>query len=314
MRPCDRPCANGWPVQPDELAAVADVVAQAIQEALAPVLERLAVAEARLEDRPGEAAALGLLRERVAIVETKAAQPGPVPVALPIDLTPVLERVATAEARLQTLGDLRDRVVMIETKAAAPALADPAIAPLLSRLDVLDVVQAQLATGMAGLVREVHENRVVDNTHADANTRELALLSERVAVVETRAPVPGPAGRDGQDGMHGKDGADGLGFEDLDVAFDGDRRLELRFERAGGRAKSFPITLPFLRYQGVYQDGKAYDAGDTVSWGGSAWHCNEPTTTKPGDGSKAWTLCVKRGRDGKDGVDAPGALPAVKVR
>jgi hypothetical protein len=98
----------------------------------------------------------------------------------------------------------------------------------------------------------------------DALTKELGGLRERVAVIEVRPVLPGPPG---DPGPPGKDGADG---------------------KAG------------LTYLGVYQDGKSYDVGELVTWGGSMWHCNEPTETKPGEGSKAWTLSVKRGRDGKD--------------
>jgi hypothetical protein len=230
-------------MQPELLEALAGEVALLIKAALGPVLERLAVAEARLVQTLAYDQALTELRDRVLIAETKT---------LPPDLSPDA-RVAAIDTRLM---------------------------PVLERL---------------------------------------AAVSERVAVVETRAPVPGPAGqdgahgKDGADGLNGKDGADGLGFDDLAVAFDGDRTVDLTFVR-GTERKSFPIVLPFLRYVGVYQDGKAYTAGDVVTWAGSTWTAAEATTTKPGDGSKSWQLCVKRGRDGKDGVDAPGALPVVKVR
>lgn len=131
---------------------------------------------------------------------------------------------------------------------------------------------APLLERMAALEARVQEDLVVNNAHADANTRELAALRERVAVVEVRPVVPGPPG---EPGPPGKDGAPGT---------------------------------PGLKYWGVYQDGKAYDVGDIVTRSGSAWHCNEPTTTVPGDGSKAWTLMVKRGGDGKAGpVGAKGA-------
>jgi hypothetical protein len=63
--------------------------------------------------------------------------------------------------------------------------------------------------------------------------------------------------------------------------------------------------VPGLEYRGVFVDGASYAAGDLVTWAGSAWHCNDATTTKPGDGAKAWTLMVKRGRDGKDGTHGP---------
>jgi len=222
-------------MQPELLEALAGEVALLIKAALGPVLERLAVAEARLTQTLAYDQALSELRDRVLVGETKTAAAVPTP----IDLAPVLER--------------------------------------------------------------------------------LAAVSERVAVGETRAPVPGPAGQDGTkgvdgvNGLNGADGRDGLGFDDLTVAFDGDRTLDLTFLR-GTEKKSFPIVLPFLRYVGVYQDGKTYDVGDVTTWAGSTWHCKTATATKPGEGSAAWTLIVKRGRDGSDGRDAPGVLPVVKVR
>jgi hypothetical protein len=99
----------------------------------------------------------------------------------------------------------------------------------------------------------------------DALTKELGGLRERVAVIEVRPVQPGPPGDPGPPGLNGADGK------------------------------------PGLTYQGVYVEGKSYDVGELVTWGGSMWHCNEATELKPGEGSKAWTLAVKRGRDGKDG-------------
>ena len=107
-----------------------------------------------------------------------------------------------------------------------------------------------------------------------------AALQERVAVLEVRPLLPGPTGKDGKDGapgLDGKDGAPGLNGKD---------------------------GLAGLSYEGVYQEGKAYEPGQLATWGGSAWHCNEHTTSKPGEGAQAWTLMIKRGRDGKDGKDA----------
>lgn len=224
-------------------------------------------------------------------------------------LGPVLERLAAAETRLATLGDLRDRVITVETKAAIPAppvdLGDVrdrllAVETRASTPGMVEISLADLRDRFAALEARVN---------SDVATKEIGALRERMAVVETRAPVPGPAGKDGDPGTNG---ADGLGFDDLAVDFDGDRTLALTFAR-GDQKKSFPIALPFLRYCGVYQDGKAYDVGDVTTWAGSTWSCKSATTTKPGEGSPAWVLIVKRGRDGKDGVDAPGALPVVSV-
>lgn len=114
-----------------------------------------------------------------------------------------------------------------------------------------------------------------------------------------RDGVPGAHGEKGLDGARGMNGQDGLGFDDLAVLHDGERGVTFRFIK-GDKVKEFTVTVPALIYRGVYTDGKTYEPGDVVTWGGSTWHNGEPTTTKPGEGSKSWTLMVKRGRDGKD--------------
>ena len=57
---------------------------------------------------------------------------------------------------------------------------------------------------------------------------------------------------------------------------------------------------PELRYAGTWSDGKSYPVGSVVTDGGSMWHANTRTAERPGT-SESWTLCVKRGRDGRDG-------------
>jgi hypothetical protein len=109
-----------------------------------------------------------------------------------------------------------------------------------------------------------------------AAVTDTGVLRERVATLEARPPLAGPAGQDGAPGPPGKDGTDGT---------------------------------PGLAYRGVFVEGQTYDRGQVVTWAGGSWHCNETTTTKPGEGLKAWTLMVKRGRDGKDGKDGPSGPP-----
>jgi hypothetical protein len=55
-----------------------------------------------------------------------------------------------------------------------------------------------------------------------------------------------------------------------------------------------------VKYMGVYRDGAEYSEGSLVTLHGSLFHANRTTKMIPGDGSVDWTLCVKRGRDGKD--------------
>lgn len=118
--------------------------------------------------------------------------------------------------------------------------------------------------------------------------------------IRTLARTPGPQGPAGRDGF---------GFDDLSVV-ETEKGYMIRFKR-GQDVQDFRI--PVMIYQGVFTDGKTYRRGDTVTWGGSLWHCDTETTDKP-DGGKSWRLAAKRGRDGKDGTmkDPPKGGP-VKV-
>lgn len=290
---------------PLDLNAIADDVVALVSSALGPVKADMLAVKAQiavLETRWNDVTAI---RERLAVLEAR-----PVP-----DATGLQERVAAAELRLESqasaaaaLADLRN-----ETGAVRERLAVLEARPL---PDSTDALQERLAAAEFRLDAGPLLESTVNVLKAENNS-----LRERIAVLETRGAMPGPpgpAGRDGRDGapgVNGANGVDGLGFDDLAVNFDGDRTLSLSFVK-GFQRKDFPVALPFLRYQDVYQEGKAYTAGDVVTWAGSTWHCNEPTTTKPGEhaGAKAWTLCVKKGRDGKDGRDGDPGLPVVKVR
>jgi hypothetical protein len=122
------------------------------------------------------------------------------------------------------------------------------------------------------------------------------------AARDGRDGLPGRDGEKGLDGLPGRDGKDGLGFDDLGVDYDGERTVTLRYVR-GDDVKAFPLVLPVPIYRGVYRPDQNYARGDQVTFGGSIWHCNQPSEEKPGDGSAAWTLAAKRGRDGRNGKD-----------
>lgn len=269
----------------------ADMVVLTVKAALAPVLDRLSAAEQSNLELKAMLGGLPELRDRLIVMETKAA----------LVVTPAASGPSAAELELllrdrleplvKTMDGLTLRVTAVEAKpepVATTTTTPPAIGPTAA------------------------ETELTLRDRLEPVTKSLALLSERVAVMEVRAPVAGPAGQDGKNGLDGKDGADGLGFDDMDVEFDGDRTVLLKFAR-GTKAKSWPLVFPFQKYQGVYQQGKSYDMGDTVSWGSQLWHCNESTVTPPGDGSKFWQLCVRKGRDGKDGRDAVSAAPVVSI-
>lgn len=115
----------------------------------------------------------------------------------------------------------------------------------------------------------------------------------------------GRDGKDGSDGLHGKDGVDGLGFDDLEAVYDDHGRMSLRFSR-GDVVKMFRV--PGQVDRGVFKQGESYEQGDGVTWGGSFWIAQAPTTAKPGEASaesRAWRLAVKKGSDGKSGPRGP---------
>lgn len=91
------------------------------------------------------------------------------------------------------------------------------------------------------------------------------------------------------------------GIADLEVTNTDERNFTVTVTRASGQAETKSFALPVMIYRGVFKSGSEYLPGDTITWGGSLWHCDEPSTDKPGEiGSKGWTLATKRGRDGRD--------------
>lgn len=125
----------------------------------------------------------------------------------------------------------------------------------------------------------------------------------------------GPVGPSGERGPHGEKGdlgpagpagergPDGFGFDDIEVEHDGERRFTLRFVRGTEIKQCGTFVMPVQIYRGVHVDGRTYERGDTVTWGGSLWHCDEPTSDKPRENTKVWTLQAKRGADGRHGKD-----------
>jgi integrin beta 3 len=115
-------------------------------------------------------------------------------------------------------------------------------------------------------------------------------------------------GKDGRDGEAGKDGRDGFGFDDMDVnVLDDDRTIELSFRR-GDEVKAFTLKWPTMIYRGVYSQGKEYEAGDAVTWGGHVWIAERSTSAKPDQPGEGWRLAVKRGARG------PAALTTEPVK
>jgi integrin beta 3 len=140
------------------------------------------------------------------------------------------------------------------------------------------------------------------------NHREMAVLMKgiapvfREAIISAVQPVADRLRmlelRELPEGPPGKDGRDGFTLEDFDCrVLEDDRTIEFSF-KSGEYEHIATLKWPTMLYRGVYHEGTEYERGDVVTWGGSLWHCDEPTKEKPGTDS--WTLAAKKGRDGKD--------------
>lgn len=122
--------------------------------------------------------------------------------------------------------------------------------------------------------------------------------------------LPGDNGRDGRDGLpgapgaagrDGNDGRDGLGVADLDVVYDGERMLTLRWAN-GDRLVERQFVMPLMIYRGSWHAG-IYERGDVVSYAGALFIAKLRTAIKPE--TDDWQLCVKRGLPGKNGERGP---------
>ena len=92
------------------------------------------------------------------------------------------------------------------------------------------------------------------------------------------------------------------GVADIDVSMTGERSFTVVVRQSSGQRTEKTFSLPVMLYRGVFRAGETYHPGDTVTWGGSLWHCNSMTEDKPGEAhSSAWTLAAKRGRDAGGG-------------
>ena len=204
--------------------------------------------------------------------------------------------------------------------------------------DVVSEAVAEIPVPQDGKSVTVEDIRAVLQELITASMPEIpdvkALISK--AMAEIPAPEPGRPGEDGRDALalellpfidgsksyprgsyathngglwrayektHGMRGWECVvdGVAGVDVGKEGMRNFTVTVNHASGASEKKTFDLPVMVYRGVFKSGDEYLPGDTVTWGGSLWHCDEQTQDKPGEtGAKGWTLAAKRGRDGRD--------------
>jgi len=142
------------------------------------------------------------------------------------------------------------------------------------------------------------------------------------------AGEPGKDGRDGERGQAGEPGPAGPAgsagrdgtitiADELVASYDGARRLTFLHKSSGRALEGGSVVLPIPLYCGVYTDGRRYEASDLVTYGGSLWLAKTDTGAKPDEltaEGRAWTLIVKRGRDGKAGAKGERGAAGVNGR
>ncbi len=97
------------------------------------------------------------------------------------------------------------------------------------------------------------------------------------------------------------------GIQSLDIVQSENlRTFTIAARMFNGEIHAKEFTLPVVLYRSIFREGEEYEAGDSVTFGGSLYICLRDTKSKPADGSD-WRLAAKRGADGKPGIDGkPG--------
>ena len=99
-----------------------------------------------------------------------------------------------------------------------------------------------------------------------------------------------------------------INFEQINA-----REFSVNISKSSGAVVEHKARIPVPVYKGVYREDDTHEQGDMVTWAGAVWHCEEPTTEKPGEGAKGWRLAVKRGRDGKNGTNGRDLVNGMKI-
>lgn len=251
----------------------------------------------------------------------------PAPVDLSADLAALKAAVEAIERpTIPALPELPDIAALVDTAVAAAVAALPTPVDLSEELSGLKAVFDAIEPSITLLPQELPDIEAMIRTAVDAAVAAIpqpekaiglagALIdrSGELVVTLSNGEVQRLGLVVGKDGDDGKPGRDGFNLENFDAKVMDDCRTVLLSFVGKDIDYSVELGFPVMLYRGVFTEGD-YSKGDTVTWGGSLWHCEaDKTEAKPGDGSKDWTLCAKKGRDGKDGV-LKDAKPQQPVR
>lgn len=104
----------------------------------------------------------------------------------------------------------------------------------------------------------------------------------------------------GNDGTPGHNGTDGLGFDDMDVSYDGERSFTITWQR-GDLVKTKTFIVPTVIDRGYWREGSEAKTGDAMTHDGTLWIALRDTKAKPARESDDWRIGARKGRDGAQG-------------
>lgn len=240
----------------------------------------------------------------------------PAPVDLSLDLEALkaaVEGIVIPEIprapELPDIGGMVDEAV----KAAVASIPAPQDGKGVTVEDVAPLIASEVEKRVSGISIAKDGKDGIDGKNGVGLAGALIDRAGELVVTLTNGETKNLGPVVGKDGDPGKAGRDGFALEDFDASVMDDGRTVLLSFTGKDFDYSVELGFPVMLYRGVFSEG-FYSKGDTVTWGGSLWHCDaDKTDSKPGDGSKDWTLCAKKGRDGKDGV-VKDAKPQQSVR
>jgi hypothetical protein len=274
---------------------------ESVQGYVRRCMEPFAARLKALEDRPAPKDGKSFTADEVqALVDAAVAKAvAALPPSKALSAEEVRDAVAAAIPKLETIKAMVDEAVSAIPRPANGQDADP------------EVIRSMVAEAF-GAIPKPQDGKSITVDDLKPMLEQLqggwALDFERRAQdVLQRAVDKMPVPKDGADAVP----LDGFSAE---MAEDG-RTIVLRLT-AGEVVKEARLRTATLLDRGFFQDGAAYEKGDTVTRGGSLWIAQKDAPTgKPGDGeADGWRLAVKRGRDGKDLMPEQPREPAGPVR
>lgn len=266
------------PVEPPSLPDVPALVAEAVKAAV----DALPKPQDGKDADPSEIVAL-----RDELADVKAAIPEPV--ELP-DLSGFATKAEVAEVRDSIPVVVEPKDFTAEIEAVRAAIPDaPDLSGFAMKADIPE--PKDFTAEIAGITARLDALRMpeVINGKDGVGIADVKLNADREVIVKYT---------DGETKNLGNfDGRDGFGLEQFDVDYDGERTLKFGF-RGEGRTAEHSVSVPLVIDRGIWKDGKTYERGDALTYGGDFWIAQGETGSRPGT-DKTWRLAVRKGRDAK---------------